>query len=57
MDNNFKELDERYVKRVEYIETITVIRKDIGVIKWICGLIAVGTISPIVEKLMDYIVK
>jgi len=57
MDKDFEMLDERYVKRVEYIEMITSIKKDITSIKWILGIIAVGSITPVVEAIMKLVLK
>ena len=50
-------LDERYIKRVEYVEMITSIKKDISTIKWVLGIIAVGTLEPIVKAIMGLIIK
>ena len=50
-------LDERFVKRVEYIEMITSIKKDINSIKWILGIIAVASITPVVESLINLVIK
>lgn len=50
-------LDERYIKRVEYVEMITSIKKDISTIKWVLAIIAVGTLEPIVKAIMGLIIK
>ena len=50
-------LDERFVKRVEYIEMVTSIKKDINSIKWILGIIAAASISPIVESIINLVIK
>lgn len=50
-------LDERYIKRVEYVEMITSIKKDISTIKWVLGIIAVGTLEPLVKAIMGLIIK
>ena len=57
MDKDLEMLDERYVKRIEYIEMITSIKKDITSIKWILGIIAVGSITPVIEAIMKLILK
>lgn len=54
---DFDTLDERYIKRVEYVEMITSIKKDISTIKWVLGIIAVGTLEPIVKAIMGLIIK
>lgn len=50
-------LDERFVKKIEYVKTITEIRKDVNMIKWFLGIIAVGTLSPVIESLLKLIIK
>ena len=57
MDKDLEMLDERYVKRIEYIEMITSIKKDITSIKWILGIIAVGSITPVIEGIMKLVLK
>lgn len=57
MDKDLEMLDERYVKRIEYIEMITSIKKDITSIKWILGIIAVGSITPVIEAIMKLVLK
>lgn len=54
---DFETLDERYIKRVEYVEMITSIKKDISTIKWVLAIIAVGTLEPIVKAIMGLIIK
>lgn len=54
---DYKELDERYVKRTEYVELITSMKKDLSAIKWILGLIATTAVSTVVAALFRLILK
>lgn len=52
---DYKELDERYVKRTEYVELITSMKKDLAIIKWILGIIATTAVSAVVAALFKLI--
>lgn len=57
MDKDLKFLDERYVKRTEYIELITSMKKDLSTIKWILGVIATSAVGAIIAAIFKLILR
>lgn len=51
------EMDERYVKRSEFMNSISKLEKDVSTIKMMLIFIAVSSASPLLQTILQYVVK